>query len=48
MDPNACLAEIRQIVSNFDDDDFPRLADLIAALDGWITDGGFKPTEWEG
>jgi hypothetical protein len=47
MDPNACLAEIRQIVSNFESNDYLRLAELVDGLDDWLSHGGFKPTEWE-
>jgi hypothetical protein len=29
-----------------DPDDARRMADLIEALDGWISSGGFLPTDW--
>ena len=49
MDPNAALAEIRAILSRDDLDlmDYERLADLIAALDEWITRGGYLPAAWQ-
>lgn len=52
MDPNANLAEQRRIVARFalgkaTKADGPRLADLVEALDEWITGGGFLPTPWQ-
>lgn len=61
MDPNATLAEIRQLVQDMeaidesgDDPDEPgeyyriasEAAHAFASLDGWITKGGFLPSEW--
>lgn len=50
MDPDANLAEIRRIVQDVDLDVFPdraeRLAELISALDQWISKGGFLPAAW--
>lgn len=53
MDPNATLADIRQATSNIDVDRYERddyhvaeLVALIAALDEWITKGGFLPDAW--
>lgn len=47
MDPNATLAEIREILAR------PmyihggwRLAVLVKALEDWLTSGGFLPDEW--
>ena len=54
MDPNANLQEQREIVERMLDDnsehidtgDAVRLADLVQALDEWITKGGFLPDAW--
>jgi hypothetical protein len=55
MDPNACLAEIRRLYAaineadEHDSDtlaDAARLAELVEALDAWITKGGFLPRAW--
>ncbi len=51
MDPNANLAEQRRILARRDAGtarlaDYERLADLVAALDQWITGGGFLPDAW--
>jgi len=50
MDPNANLAEQRQIAENAPNmsdeeraDAFERLSDLVLALDAWIAGGGFLP-----
>lgn len=49
MDPNEALAEIREIcIGNPASIDGDRLAELIQGLDGWITNGGFLPTDWQG
>lgn len=52
MDPNANLAEQRRIVARVtrgkaSDGDLDRLAELVEALDGWLSKGGFLPTAWE-
>lgn len=52
MDPNANLAEQRRILARFNADeaslaDAERLAELVAALDEWISRGGFLPAEWQ-
>ncbi len=54
MDPNACLAEIREILrsrepyaSRLDGRTSDRLAELVESLDGWIDNGGFLPADWE-
>lgn len=51
MDPNATLAEIRLIIARICEgapfvEDERRLAELVEALDGWISRGGFLPAEW--
>lgn len=57
MDPDACLAEIREIADRFTTGDpskapeealdhAVRLAELVQALDEWITRGGFPPSSW--
>lgn len=56
MDPNANLKEQREIVARMLDDDAEspdgfandatRLAELVQALDEWLTNGGFLPSEW--
>jgi hypothetical protein len=48
MDPNASLAEIRDIIYGAADDDFDRLAELVSKLDGWLSRGGFLPVDWLG
>lgn len=58
MDPNACLAEIRRLLdqlANLNVKDWEgenqtgkvyRLCELVEALDGWLSKGGFLPHEW--
>lgn len=56
MDPNANLTEQREIVARMLDEtqespdgfanDALRLAELIQALDEWISNGGFLPIQW--
>jgi hypothetical protein len=54
MDPNANLKEQREIARRILlsepldlDGDAARLAELVIALDGWITRGGFLPKDWQ-
>jgi hypothetical protein len=56
MDPNATLAELRQLVDDValcDKYDPPsyettnRMADLFDALDNWLRAGGCLPEDWE-
>lgn len=50
MDPNACLEEIRYIVSTreaIDAESMQRLIDLNDALDNWLKNGGFLPSAWD-
>lgn len=51
MDPDANLAEIRRLVARMTDGpmfehDAARLVVLVAALDEWLTRGGFLPQAW--
>ena len=50
MDPDACLDEIRSILAENDSADLwqsaDRLAELVDALDDWITKGGWLPDDW--
>lgn len=49
MDPNEILRRLRELcaLDNCDLFAMDEIADLFEALDGWITKGGFLPTEWE-
>lgn len=50
MDPNATLAEIRTLTALQESGapiDTDRLAELITALDAWLSGGGFLPTPWQ-
>ena len=51
MDPNAALAEIREIISGYDPDsdehdEAGRLVDLVEGLDDWLSKGGALPEAW--
>jgi hypothetical protein len=46
MDPNATLAAIRELLAS-DTPDVIELAELMEALDMWLSRGGFLPTDWE-
>lgn len=48
MDPDATLRELRELAarSAFDADDAIRFAQLVEALDGWLSRGGFLPKAW--
>lgn len=54
MDPTSNLKEqleiAERVLSPEDDpprrDDFVRLAELVLALNEWMTKGGFKPAQW--
>lgn len=54
MDVNATLREMREIserinallITDADPVDADRLAELFAALDGWLSKGGFLPRDW--
>jgi len=49
MDPDACLEEIRDVVAKINDG-VPglatALAELVDALDEWLSKGGFLPKGW--
>lgn len=58
MDPDACLAEILRLAEKQEDrgpgpdyadlvGDLDRMAELVGALDGWISGGGFLPKRWQ-
>lgn len=58
MDPNANLEEMRRLADQIiaadgcDDARIPpnaaeRLAELVQALDAWISKGGFLPRDWQ-
>jgi hypothetical protein len=58
MDPDAALDELldlADLVTRFadadgertDGSDVLRLAELVLALDGWLTASGFLPTRWK-
>jgi hypothetical protein len=54
MDPDANLAEMRDLSTRILGDagldpisyDADRLAELVQALDGWLSGGGFPPKAW--
>jgi hypothetical protein len=60
MDPNACLAKLRELskAQVKDDEDSEgylvrsgmrseEMADLLEALDQWLSKGGFLPEDWQ-
>lgn len=52
MDPNATLANIREILSTYwagpsEPELVDRLAELTGDLDEWLTNGGFYPDAWQ-
>jgi hypothetical protein len=58
MDPNATLAEMREIAAGLEDadsDDLSEseiqallyLAGQVRAMDDWLSKGGFLPTAWK-
>jgi hypothetical protein len=50
MDPNASLEEMRSLALrsvDSEDDDQARLAELVLAIDGWLSNGGFLPKRWK-
>ena len=56
MDPNATLHYMRQLSEAIqaavdsgepiDDGDATGLADMVQAMDGWLSSGGFLPKGW--
>jgi len=51
MDPDECLKKIRRLTKEYndgliDDFEFSAAAELVAALDEWICNGGFLPKAW--
>lgn len=52
MDPDANLSELRTLVADNLDREFVsdhvanRVMVLVDAIDTWISQGGFLPTEW--
>ncbi len=52
MDPNATLRELRELAGKVLTDEYPdldevrRLAELIEAMDSWLSSAGFFPTAW--
>jgi hypothetical protein len=53
MDPNATLAELRELVADPTPADaglwgirLERMSELVEALDGWLCKGGFLPDAW--
>lgn len=45
MDPNATLTQLI-ILAHHEDRDAEKMADLIIALDEWLSKGGFLPKRW--
>lgn len=49
MDPTAALAELRDMVTDLQQDrsvEVGRLIELHTGLDEWITSGGHLPEQW--
>jgi hypothetical protein len=52
MDPNANLDQIRGMVLSYrnggkwDEPDTTEFIELVAALDDWLSNGGFVPQKW--
>ena len=53
MDPNTALTDIRDLIAHTYTADGPaaedscrRLYELVEALDGWLSNGGFLPDAW--
>lgn len=50
MDPDANLdeaLELAVVLERYEDDDARRLAELVLALNEWISRGGFLPAAWQ-
>jgi hypothetical protein len=48
MDPEANYAEQKRLYGSKDPLDRARLRELVAALHGWVSAGGFKPRGFVG
>lgn len=53
MDPNETLAKLRRLAANVHNygaeyDDGEEFAELVVALDEWLSQGGFLPADWQG
>ena len=48
MDPDAALAELRQLAREHENDPTPSgiFAEYVQALDEWLAKGGFLPHRW--
>ncbi|APD19314.1 hypothetical protein SEA_GODPHATHER_87 [Mycobacterium phage GodPhather] len=52
MDPNETLKELRDLAQTVTmqgggtDEQAVRMAELVQALDSWMTTGGFSPAAW--
>lgn len=53
MDPNATLARLRELLAVDPDEspeaaleNFDEVAEKFKALDEWMSNGGFLPTDW--
>jgi hypothetical protein len=54
MDPNKCLEEIRELITeayasdSLNERNYCRqqAVELFGELDRWLTQGGFKPDDW--
>ncbi len=53
MDPDANLKELLELAEHLLDQDEPdsndvdSLCELVQALDGWLSNGGFLPERWK-
>jgi len=53
MDPDECLRQLLAIAhssvlgDDLGENDYMRMGELVEALDGWITKGGFLPARWK-
>ncbi len=51
MDPDKCLAEIRELIAGFQEeistDEVEELNEKFEALDTWLKNGGFLPRDWQ-
>lgn len=52
VDPNTCLAEIRELVQRLSSGpqetyQLERVTELVYELDSWIQSGGFLPSDWQ-